>query len=202
MDNLKKSEEAGGDTLREIYREFTELTRNAYEEIRTRTKRHAYRRQIFDDRFLQTNAEVFRQRAESLLFGKGDFAGAIAELHGAIEVFEDEADYHALLGLALFSLYYPKHPDKYREADERIDRARKLRPDSDVVYLCEGMIRKIEHRADDAVRALTQAARINSRNTLARIELESLKRAVTPAEREKAIGQYLNRHTREGEPAE
>ena len=200
MEDLHRAADGTDGLIRHLYDEILRMTEKAYQAISTTEGRKTYREKVYDQYFLEFNSDIFRQKGESFLFTKDEYDHAIEELQSAIEVYPREGEYHAVLGLALFTKYHPGDRDQVARARDLVAQGIRMHPRSDVVHLCEGLMYKREGRFAEATRSLARAFELNPRNRFAEVELKSLTRGVSDKERDEAIQEYLDaRKPKKGE---
>ncbi len=169
----KKREKAEGAELA-LLEELMRHVETAYDTLHSHKKRMEFRSKIFDDSIIETNSEIFRQKAESFLFTKDEYAEAIAEAESALEIYEDDPESYAVLGLAKFLLAYPRDTKVYEEGRELMNRSREMAPKSEMVNMCLGMMYRRENMHDRSMKFYKKVLEVNPGNKFARIEIREI----------------------------
>lgn len=172
-----------------------DLTKTAYDTIKTEKGRKQYRMEIFDEFFLEFNSDIFRQKGEGYLFTKEEYDKAIEELESAIEVWDKEGEYYASLGLALFYKNVFKDAAEAQRAKKMVKKGVSMRPRSEATQICMGMMFKAEGKDRMAMEAFVRALKINPQSGFARAEYEMLKTGKTNKDRDEAIGAFIDRRS-------
>lgn len=150
-----------------VERIFGHLTQ-AHDTLTDEKRRGPYLRTVQDgggtpesDRKLSAivAASMENQKAE-VLIRRRDFEGAVATLRGGLELNAEDADLHASLAWALFSM-----PNgKASEILEATERAIAIAPNHDRAHYARGMIMRRMGREEDAVTHFRKAAEANPKN--------------------------------------
>jgi tetratricopeptide (TPR) repeat protein len=179
---------------RQLKERIYDYVKTAYEALRTKEGRRAYRLRRFDEDFVIFGAEILRQKGESYLFTKEDPVQAIQEFEGAIEVNDRNGEYYAELGLALFLRDYGGRGRGVDEGRQLLRKGVAMASQSEVVHLCLAMMHRTERQYAKALSSLERVLQINPQNRFARIVANEIRSGEKSAEHEAAVKQFVERH--------
>jgi len=178
----------------QLNKSIFDIINTAYQTLRSREGRRAYRLKRFDEEFILNGAEILRQKGESYLFTKEDPEQAIRELEQAIEVNDRNGEYYAELGLALFQRDYGGRGRGVAEGRELLRKGGAMEPNSEAVHLCFAIMYRTENQNGKALQSLERVREINPKNNFARIVINEIRRGERSNEREEAVRQFVERN--------
>ncbi|MDP8255039.1 MAG: hypothetical protein P9M14_04765 [Candidatus Alcyoniella australis] len=114
----------------------------------------------------------FKRAIEALKLG--EFRMAIEALGKALELFPNEAEYHAYLGWALFNDRGLEEKERVKRAKQELSLANDLNPKSELTCLFLGKMLKVQGKLQAAAQMMAQALDRNPRSLEARREMEML----------------------------
>jgi hypothetical protein len=131
----------------------------AYDALRTEDRRLEYVRLLGDERVRgdRRRAQMVSQadgqfRVAEDLMAQGDFARAEEYIRRAIDLFGDDADYHAALGWATFQQGRDAKATVLPAAMKHLLKALAIKPDCERAHLCLGRIYESQGQREDAIR--------------------------------------------------
>ena len=169
--------------VRNLANEIYQLLSNAYETLKDPEERERYvsdlakgiKKDVSDEVSKILAAEGKFQRGEELL-RKRQYGPAHDAFQEAVDLYDQEGEFHAFLGWTLFQTD-PRNPDVARSAMDDIERAIRLNPKVDKSYLFLGYIHKATGRPDKAEQQFERAIQCNPDCTEALRELRLLGKA-------------------------
>lgn len=166
-----------------------------YRIIKSKDTRDSYRKQIYDDMFIEYSSDLLRQKGESFLFTKEDYETAIREMEGALEIWDANAEYYSVLGLAVFLDNFPKNTQRYSEGRRTLLRGYRDSNTAEVSNICMGIMYREERKNHQAIEFLGKVLKINEKNRFAQILIQEIKTGKKHDDRERAIKEFLERET-------
>ena len=119
-------------------------------------------------------SEMIFQKA-LLLLKKGLYRDTVAELEKAVQMYDQEPEYHMILGWAAFrDAQMKKNPAPMRKSREMISRAMEQNPRLTQGFYYLGMIDKAEGKVDAAKRNFEQMLKAQPGHAEASLELRSI----------------------------
>ena len=176
----------------ELLRNLMMVTKNAYQSIRDHDERRAYRERIFDETFIEYNADIFRQKGESYLFTKEEFPEAITELENALEIWESNGETIVVLGLARFLQAYPSDRPSMETAKSLVNKGYDMVPETEIANLCMGIMHRREGRKENSKKYYGRALEVNPRCTFAKMELREIETGKKTEDRSAIIKEFLD----------
>jgi tetratricopeptide (TPR) repeat protein len=176
-----------------LLKEVLRYSKLAYEGIRTRERREEYRYKVYDETFIEFNAEIFRQKGESYLFTKDEYDQAVLEMESAVEVYNKDPEFFIVLGLSRFFHGYPHDRGLMNSGRSLLNQYYTLIPNNVLANLCMGMMYRREMHQNKAKHYYGKVLELDSDNRFAKIELREIETGTTAADRESVVKEFLNR---------
>jgi curved DNA-binding protein CbpA len=150
----------------------------AYSVLTDAEERRRYEEELASGASAGDAAEkVARVMAAEKAFTRGElamrrrqFAEALAAFEQAVQLYDEEGEYHAFLGYALL-LNHPADPRALERAQAEFDRAKRLNPKCDRAFLFNGYLHKSTGKMAKAETEFRQATELNPQNVEAAREL-------------------------------
>lgn len=166
--------------VRALANEVYQLVTTAYDTLKDPVQRDRVAADLAKGIKKDVSDQVQRIVAAEGRFQKGEealrrkaFGEALAFFEEAVGLYDQEGEFQAYLGWALFQTA-PRDPETADRAVERLEHAIKLNPRVDRSYLFLGYLHKAQGRADKAERQFEKAIQVNPDCTEALRELRLL----------------------------
>jgi len=192
-EEMAKQKAKAGELERSYLQQYDDYLRKAYEYLLSDENRQNYRKMIYDESFVEFNSEIWRQKAESFLFTKDDPAEALENIKIALEIWQSNSEYWALYALSLMNIHRGKNYQMVMEAKRVMNKALSMAQPTEVVYLCEGLMYKLEGKQNQAITSLEKALKIDSDNKFIKVTLHEVKTGEKHPELQDAIKEFVNR---------
>lgn len=195
---LKQVEDASPEEAK-LLKQLLEIIKEAHEQVKDRDMRQKYRQEKYDETYIEINAETFRQKGESFLFTKDDYAQSIVELENAIEIWEFGTEILVVLGLSKFFLGYGKDKSLVREGRRLLQKGYDSNADKEISNVCMGMMCRKEGRKTQALSYYEKALKTNPKCRFAAIEKKEITSGKEDKDKKKAIKEFLQRRNKSDE---
>ncbi|MCL4233267.1 MAG: DnaJ domain-containing protein, partial [Deltaproteobacteria bacterium] len=151
-----------------------------------RTIYDAKRRREYDKQLAEGIGPKKERSVAMILAAENEFSMGLAAMkqaawdaakrhfHKAVELFPEEAEYHACLGWSIYNLGDLARADRIAQAKTMLEKAIALNARSDKAYFFMGMLLKDNDQFDKAAIMFAQAYRYNKNNNDAKIQLKAL----------------------------
>lgn len=196
--HLKQIEKASPEEAR-LIKELLKVIKGAYNKLKEREHRQEYRQEKYDETYIEINSETFRQKGESFLFTKDDYAQSIIELENAIEIWEFGTEILVVLGLSKFLLGYGKNKPLEKEGRKLLQKGYDSNAEKEISNLCMGMMCKKERRNKQAVAYYEKALKANPKCRFAMFEIKEITTGKEDKEKKKAIKEFLDKRNKSDE---
>ncbi|MCZ7582716.1 MAG: hypothetical protein M5R36_04920 [Deltaproteobacteria bacterium] len=174
---------------------------NAFHAVKNRSDRHKYRLKTLDPTFLETGAELLRQKGESYLLTKELYDRAVEELVASTEIVDPDGETLVVLGLARFLHGQQEHDRDIRESGrETLLRGYAADPNSELTNICRGMLHRHDGQPNRAKEYLAKALQINPDSRFAKVEMRAAESGKTDRDRDKVIAEFLEQRHKPGRP--
>lgn len=151
-----------------------------------RTLYDAKRRREYDKQLSEGTTPKKERSVAMILAAENEFSMGLAAMKQsawdaakrhftkAVELFPEEAEYHACLGWSIYNLGDLARADRIAQAKTMLEKAIALNARSDKAYFFMGMLLKDNDQFDKAAIMFAQAYRYNKNNNDAKIQLKAL----------------------------
>ncbi len=166
-----------------------------YEVIKSKDTRDQYRKDVYDDLYIEYTSDLFRMKGESYLFTKEDNIASIREMENALEIWDKNEEYYCVLGMAIFMENYPRNTREYSEGRTILLKGYRGAQKTEIANICMGIMYREEKKNVNAIDHFERVLKINKRNRFAKVLIEEIKTGKGSEDRDQAIKEFLERET-------
>ncbi len=166
-----------------------------YEVIKSKDTRDQYRKDVYDDLYIEYTSDLFRMKGESYLFTKEDYDASILEMENALEIWDKNDEYYSVLGLATFLKHFPRNTKEYSQGRAILVKGYRGAQKTEIANICMGIMYREERKNMQAIDHLERVLKINPKNRFAKILIEEIKTGKSTEDRDQAIKEFLERET-------